>query len=109
MFKDVFPTIRCDCKASSQLRASALGVLLARDPHPSPDQYNFLVSKLDSKTDAVLRQTVARVLGHSAPDKDQLLEIGHKYLPQQDALTFSTLVECFRASHDEQVGQPMIT
>jgi putative heme-binding domain-containing protein len=108
-FNEQLQTISRDAKASAHLRASALGVLLARDPHPSPGQYAFLVSRLNARTDAVLRQTVARILGHSAPDKDQLLEIGYRYLPQQDALTFSTLVDCFRVSHDEQVGQAMIT
>src|SRR5439155_4318812 len=97
-----------DAQAPGQLRTSAVAHLIARDPHLSQDQYPFLLSRLGSKTDAVLRQTVARVLGRSTPDKNQLLEIAHKHLPQADALTFSTILDCFRTSHDEQVGEAMV-
>jgi hypothetical protein len=107
-FDERLQAISRDAESPDPLRASAVGVLVARDPHLSRDQYAFLVSRLASKTDAVLRQTAARVLGRSTPDKNQLLEIARRYLPQADALTFSTILDCFRTSHDEQVGEAMV-
>jgi putative heme-binding domain-containing protein len=107
-FDEDLQAISRDEQSSAELRASALGVLVARDPHLTKDQYAFLVARLGSKSDAVLRQTVARILGRSTPDTSQLLEIAHKYLPQADALTFPTILDCFRASPDEQAGEAMV-
>ena len=107
-FGEQLQTIARNGQSSPHLRASAIGVQIAGDPHLTPDQYTFLVSSLGSKTDAILRQTAARVLGRSAPEKEQLLEIARKHLPQADALTFSTILDCFRTSRDEQVGEALV-
>jgi len=108
-FDEKLLAISRDAEASGDLRASALGALINRDPHLSAEHYTFLISRLSPKTDAVLRQTAARILGRSTPDTSQLLEIARKHLPQADALTFTTILDCFRASRDEQVGDALVT
>jgi putative membrane-bound dehydrogenase-like protein len=107
-FDERLQSIARDEQTSGQLRAAALGVLVARDPRLSPEQYTFLVSRLGAKTDAVLRQTAARILGRSAPDTAQLLEIAGTHLPRADVLSYPTILDCFRTSRDERVGEALI-
>ena len=97
-----------DAGAPDRLRATALGVLVVRNPQLSDAQFGFLVSHLDAKADAVLRQTSAQAIGRSTPTKAQFLKLAHEYLPQADPLTLSTLLECFRKSNDPEVGTAMI-
>src|SRR5438067_2117190 len=58
--------------------------------------------------DAILRQSAAQVLARSAPGKEELLLLAHKYLPKADPLTLSTVLECFRASNDQQIGDALL-
>jgi len=97
-----------DRAASDQLRASALGVLVARDARLAPEQYAYLVSRLAPDSDAVLRQTAARVIGRSAPGRNELLDLARRQLGRADPLTLSTVLECFRTSHDEAVGEALV-
>ena len=66
------------------------------------------MAKLDPKTDAIVRQSAAQALARSAAGKADLLLLARKYLPQADPLTLSTTLECFRASHDEEVGSALV-
>src|SRR5262249_44720012 len=95
--------------ASDQLRATALGVLVMRNPHLTRDQFAFLLSRLAPTSDAVLRQTAARVVGRSTPDRDQLLQIARTRLSEADPLTLSTVLECSGRPHDDAVGEAVIT
>lgn len=101
--------IAADVKEQDQLRAAALDVLIARRPQLTPDQYLFLTSRLSSQSDAVLRQTAARILGRSKPDKAQLLRIAKDHLSNADPLTLSTVLDSFRNSTDEEVGQALVS
>jgi putative heme-binding domain-containing protein len=91
------------------LRAAALEVLAGRRSQISSDQFAFLKSRLSSESDAVLRQTAARILGRSAPDRQQLLIIAREALPKSDPLTFSTVLDCFRNSSDGEVGETLVS
>jgi putative heme-binding domain-containing protein len=56
----------------------------------------------------VLRQTVARILGRSTPNRDQLLAIARDHLPKADSLTLSTILDGFRHSRDAEVGRALV-
>jgi putative heme-binding domain-containing protein len=100
--------IAADSAAPDTLRASALGALVARSPNLSPAQYRFLAERMASSSDPILRQTAARILARSKPPKEQLLAIARKHLPQADPLVLSTVIECFRSTGDEEVGQAVV-
>ena len=95
-----------DTSATDQCRVAAMAALA---PRISGEQSHFLMSKLDPKTDAVLRQSAAQALARSAPGNADLLLLARNYLPQADPLTLSTALDCFRGSHDSEVGAALIT
>ena len=107
-FDDQLQSISRDAAAPDQLRASALGVLVMSNPRLTRDQIAFLLSRLAPNSDAVLRQTAARVIARSAPDHDELLQIARTRLGEADPLTLSTVLECFGTSRDEAVGEAVI-
>ena len=98
-----------DAAAPVTLRISALNALVTRHPQLSDSQYNLLASKLDPKTDAILRQSAAQVIARSTPDKARLLELSRTVLPKADPLTLTTLLECFRTSHDPEAGAALVS
>ena len=100
--------IAADASAPDALRAAALGALVARNPDLTAAQYEFLTSRMDSGADPILRQSVARILARSKPPKAELLTIARKHLPQADPLVLSTVLECFRSTADEEVGQAVV-
>ncbi|HJY87480.1 MAG TPA: hypothetical protein VKE24_11645, partial [Candidatus Acidoferrales bacterium] len=108
-FDDQLQALSRDAAAPDQLRASALGVLVMGNPRLARDQFAFLLSRLTPNSDAVLRQTAARVIGRSAPDRDELLQIARTHLGPADPLTLSTVLECFGTSRDEAVGEAVVT
>jgi len=108
-FDDQLQAISRDAAAPDQLRASALGVLVMSNPRLTRDQFAFLASRLAPKTDAVLRQTAARVIARSTPDREELLQIAHTRLGEGDPLTLSTVLECFGTSRDEAVGEAVVS
>jgi putative membrane-bound dehydrogenase-like protein len=107
-FEQQIDQIANDSKAPDQLRATALEVSVARHPQLTNDQFTFLAERLASQSDAVLRQTIARIVGRSKPDKQQLLLLARNHLSHADPLTLSTILDCFQTSKDEEVGQAVI-
>src|SRR5262249_53232604 len=107
-FEDQLQSLSRDTAAQDQLRALAMSVLVMSNPRLAPDQFSFLRSRLGPESDAVLRQTVAGVIGSSAPDRNELLEIARTRLGNADPLTLSTVLECFGRSRDEAVGEAMV-
>jgi putative heme-binding domain-containing protein len=63
---------------------------------------------LSPKSDAVLRQTAARVIGRSSPSSGELLQLARTSLGDADPLTLSTVLECFGTSRDEAVGAEVL-
>ncbi|HTM52187.1 MAG TPA: HEAT repeat domain-containing protein, partial [Bryobacteraceae bacterium] len=94
-----------DAAAPDTVRMAALAALA---PRLDGEQYTFLISKLSPKADAILRQTAAQTLARSAPPKSDLLLLARQRLPQADPLTLSTVLECFRSSHDQEVGAALV-
>jgi putative heme-binding domain-containing protein len=94
-----------DADATDQCRVAALAALA---PRLTSEHYHFLMSRLDPKTDAILRQSAAQALARCTPEKDDLLLLARKYLPRADPLTLSTALECFRNSKDDEVGAALV-
>jgi putative membrane-bound dehydrogenase-like protein len=107
-FNEQLQAIASDTNTPDQLRATALDVLVTRRSKLTSAQYTFLTSRLSPQSDAVLRQTAARIIGRSAPDLQQLIQIASEHLPKADPLTFSTVLDCFRNSKDEKAGLALI-
>src|SRR5262249_52333629 len=83
-FEGQLQSLSRDTAAQDQLRALAMSVLVMSNPRLAPDQFSFLRSRLGPESDAVLRQTVAGVIGSSAPDRNELLEIARTRLGNAD-------------------------
>jgi putative membrane-bound dehydrogenase-like protein len=107
-FHEQLQAIASDPKTPDQLRIAVLDILVARRSILTSDQYAFLTSRLSPQSDAVMRQTAARIIGRSALDRQQLLQIAREHLPKADPLTLSTILDCFRTSKDEEVGRALI-
>ncbi|MGH9718994.1 MAG: PVC-type heme-binding CxxCH protein [Bryobacteraceae bacterium] len=107
-FNQQLERIAVDAKAPDPLRAATLAVIVARNPKLSGDHYSFLLSRLGSGSDAVLRQTVARVIGRSTPDRDMLLVIARQHLVHADPLVLATVLDCFRSAADPEAGEALI-
>jgi putative heme-binding domain-containing protein len=107
-FNEQLQAIASDPKTPDQLRVTVLDILVARRSNLTSDQYAFLTSRLSPQSDAVMRQTAARIIGRSTPDRQQLLQIAREHLPKADPLTLSTILDCFRTSKDEEVGKALI-
>jgi putative membrane-bound dehydrogenase-like protein len=107
-FEQQIEKIANDSNVSDQLRATALEVAIARHPQLTNDQFAFLTQRLSSQTDAVMRQTAARIVGRSKPDKQQLLLLARDHLSHADPLTLSTILDCFQSSKDQEVGQAVV-
>ncbi len=85
-----------------------VAALAALAPRLAGGQFVFLMTKLNPKADAILRQSAAQTLARSKPAKADLLLLARRYLPQSDPLTLSTALDCFRASKDEEVGAALV-
>jgi len=107
-FQEHLDRIAADVKTPDSLRAAAMAALVARNPKLSDQHYTFLLSRLGPKSDAVLRQSAARIIGRSTPDREKLLLIARKHLVQADPLILSTVLESFQSSTDEEVGEALI-
>lgn len=108
-FDEQMKKIAADSRASDALRAATLEALVAHEPRLTADQFVFVASRLTSQSDAVLRQTAARILGRSKPDRQQLLQLAREQLTKSDPLTLSTVLDCFRNGKDEETGLAVVS
>jgi putative membrane-bound dehydrogenase-like protein len=107
-FDEPIGRIADDPQATDTLRVSALGVIVGRTPKLAPPRFDFLISRLGSTPDPILRQTVARVLARSTPPTEQLIRIASKLESQADPLVLSTVLDCFRSSRGQEVGEAVL-
>src|SRR5439155_1083018 len=96
-------------RESSELRAAALGVLVSRRPAISEAGFQFLLSLLRPETDAGLRQAAAQILGRAKLNDRQLLLLARDHLSQADPLILPSLLDAFRATHQEEAGKAMVS
>jgi putative heme-binding domain-containing protein len=94
-------------RAAAELRASALGALVARHPKLDAAALDFLLASLDAGSDAGVRLAAAGVLARARLTDEQLLALARR-LARADALILPSLLDAFRASHSEAVGRALV-
>lgn len=95
-------------KQPASLRTSAMAALAVRQPELIEARFQFLLSQTAAGVDAVLRNAAAQVLGKAKLRDEQLKALAIETLAQADALTLPVLVESFRSSTNEAVGQALV-
>lgn len=101
-------SIAADPATSPDLRATAIAALAARAPQLADATFAFLLSLLPANQEAALRVTAAQTLGEAELTQPQLLKLAQNHLAQADSLMLMPLLEAFRNTKDEAVGQALI-
>ncbi|MGH9845280.1 MAG: hypothetical protein ACREEM_41735, partial [Blastocatellia bacterium] len=94
---------------AADLRVAALSAIAARDPKLTDAAFNFLSGLLPIEQDPALRLSAAQCLGQSELNREQLLALATRILPRADSLTLLPLLDAFRATKDEAIGQALLT
>ena len=90
------------------MRTAAWSALAAGQTSLPEAAFRFLTAQLQSSTPADLRLSAAHVLAKTPLSTDQLLAIARETLPRGDPLTLPTLLDCFAAAADEDVGLALV-
>jgi len=93
---------------AADLRASALGALVGLRPGLSDASFGFLLRLLGPSTEADLRQSAAQALGRAKLSDLQLLALAREHLGRADPLILPSLLEAFRETRAEEVGNAMV-
>ena len=91
------------------LRIEAVAALLESQPQISTEQFNFLYSRLNNKTEAPVRQQAATVLAQGKLSEEQLTKLATDYLSRADAFILPRLVPLFAGAHSETIGKALAT
>ena len=94
---------------ASELRVAAISALVAHTPQLPDATFEFLLSSLQANQDSALRIAAAQSLGEAELNHAQLLKLANETLSQADSLTLLPLLEAFRATKDDDVGQALIS
>ena len=100
--------IATDNAESSDMRTAAWSALAAGQSSLPEAGFQFLSAQLQSSTPADLRLSAAHALTKAPLSKDQLLAIARETIPRGDPLTLPTLLNCFAAAADENVGLALV-
>jgi putative heme-binding domain-containing protein len=92
----------------ADLRLAALGCLAAREPRLAEPTVEFLLSLLPPDREPTLRLAAAQTLGQAELSRERLLSLAQRHLPQADSITLLPLLEAFRKSTDEAIGQALL-
>lgn len=90
------------------VRVSAISALIAHNPKLAEESFGFLLGLLQSETEPGLRIAAAQSLGQSELNREQLLSLANRAIAKSDSLTLLSLLEAFRVSKDESVGQALV-
>ncbi len=100
--------IAADTVESDDLRSAALRALVAHRPEISDPSFEYLMGLLQPETEADLRLSVAQVFSQAQLSKQQLLALAHDYMPHAGTLVLPTLLEAYRDTRDEELGQALV-
>jgi putative membrane-bound dehydrogenase-like protein len=89
------------------LRIAALSTLVPREPKLTTPSFELLLRMLEAENEASLRLSAAQTIGQAELDDQQLLLLANRFITQSDALTLSPLLDAFRATKNDQVGQAL--
>lgn len=105
---DELNQIALNASEPADLRLAAFGIVTARNPRLGSAALDFLLGLLAAGGDPALRLSAAQTLGQAELTREQLLPLAQRYLPKADSLTLQPLLEIFRKSTDESVGQALL-
>ena len=91
-----------------EIRVAAISALVARNPKLPEDAFNFLLGVLQNEREPGLRMAAAQSLGQAELSDAQLLPVAQQTVAQGDSLTLSPLLEAFRNTKDDRVGDALI-
>lgn len=94
--------------APTDLRITALAVLVHDHPEMDDAALKFLFSRLGKQYDASQRLSAAQVIGRAKLANEQLKTLANQYLPRADALILPSLLDAFRSSEDTEAGKAMV-
>ncbi len=92
----------------SDLRIAAISALVAHTPQLPDATFDFLLSSVQSKQESALRIAAAQSLGEAELNHTQLLRLANESLSSADSLTLLPLLDAFRTTKDDDVGQAVI-
>ena len=91
-----------------EIRVAAISALVARNPKLPEDAFTFLLGVLQNEREPGLRMAAAQSLGQAELSDAQLLPVAQQTVAQGDSLTLSPLLEAFRNTKDDRVGDALI-
>lgn len=107
-FEEQLTRIAANMAEPSDLRVAALNALVARKPKMPDSFVDFLFGLLKVETDAALRLSAATCIGQAELSRDRLLTLAKQHLPQADSLTALPLLDAYRGTLDDEIGQALI-
>ncbi len=93
---------------SAELRIAAISALVAHTPQISDAMFDLLLSSLTANPNSALPIAAAQSLGEAELSHAQLLRLANEKLSSADSLTLLPLLDAFRATKDDDVGQALI-
>ncbi|MFN7920930.1 MAG: PVC-type heme-binding CxxCH protein [Bryobacteraceae bacterium] len=90
------------------VRVAALSALGSRQPKLSDADFSYLISRVAPKVEANTKLAAGQVLGRAEYTDAQLLDIAAKQLAAADPLVLPNLLDAFRNSNSEAVGQALV-
>ncbi len=91
------------------VRIAALSALVARNPKLPEDSFRFLLGLMQRESEPGTRIAAAQTLGQAELSREQLLLVASQAIGYSDSLTLSPLLEAFRVSKDDAIGQALAT
>lgn len=91
-----------------ELRVAAIAALVAHSPQLSDATFDLLLSNLTANPNSALPIAAAQSLGEAELNHAQLLRLANEKLSSADSLTLLPLLDAFRATKDDDVGQALI-
>ena len=105
---DQLTTVARDTARSNAVRAVALGVLASRNLPLDDASFRFLLTLLNSASEADLRLTASQSLAKAALSEAQLLVLAQEQLAKADGVTLPYLLDAFRGKTSEKADEAMI-
>ncbi|MFN7929813.1 MAG: PVC-type heme-binding CxxCH protein [Blastocatellia bacterium] len=93
---------------SAELRLAAIAALVAHSPQLADATFELLLNNLATNANPALPIAAAQSLGEAELTHAQLLRLANEKLSGADSLTLLPLLDAFRATKDDDVGQALI-
>ncbi len=92
----------------AELRIAAIAALVAHTPQIADATFDLLLSNLQANANSALPIAAAQSLGEAELSQPQMLKLAQEKVASADSLTLLPLLDAFRATKDDAVGQALI-